>query len=50
MSGHLYGKGKPLLAWSPVTSFDVMGPDLPKLPEGVMVLSPVYVGADWKIN
>jgi ABC-type polysaccharide/polyol phosphate transport system ATPase subunit len=50
MSGHLYGKGKPLLAWSPVTTFDVMGPDLPKLPEGVMVLSPVYVGADWQVN
>jgi ABC-type polysaccharide/polyol phosphate transport system ATPase subunit len=50
MSGHLKGKGKPLLAWRPVTSFDVMGPDLPKLPEGVMVLSPVYVGADWQVN
>lgn len=50
MSGHLMGKGKPLLAWRPVTSFDVMGPDLPKLPEGVMVLSPVYVGADWQVN
>ena len=44
------GKGKPLLPWRPVTSFDVMGPDLPKLPEGVMVLSPVYVGADWEVN
>ena len=50
MSGHLRGKGKPLLPWRPVTSFDVMGPDLPKLPEGVMVLSPVYVGADWQVN
>ncbi len=50
MSGHLHGKGKPLLPWRPVTSFDVMGPDLPKLPEGVMVLSPVYVGADWEVN
>jgi lipopolysaccharide transport system ATP-binding protein len=50
MSGHLRGKGKPLLPWRPVTSFEVMGPELPNLPEGVMVLSPVYVGADWKIN
>jgi hypothetical protein len=33
-----------------VTSFEVMGPELPNLPEGVMVLSPVYVGADWTID
>jgi len=50
MSGHLRGKGKPLLPWRPVTSFDVMGPDVPKLPEGVMVMSPVYVGADWSVD
>ena len=50
MSGHARGKGKPLLPWKPVTSFDVMGPDMPKLPEGVMVLSPVYVGAEWEVN
>ncbi len=50
MSGHLGGKGKPLLPWRPVMSFDVMGPDAYKLPEGVMVLSNIYVGADWEIN
>ena len=50
MSGHAGGKGKPLLPWRPVMSFDVMGPDSYKLPEGVMVLSPVYVGADWKVD
>ena len=50
MSGHLRGKGKPLLPWRPVTSFEVMGPDLPSLPEGVMVFSPVYVGANWKVS
>jgi lipopolysaccharide transport system ATP-binding protein len=50
MSGHAGGKGKPLLPWRPVMSFDVMGPDSFNLPEGVMVLSPVYVGADWEIN
>jgi lipopolysaccharide transport system ATP-binding protein len=38
MSGHAGGKGKPLLPWRPVMS------------EGVMVMSPVYVGADWEIN
>jgi lipopolysaccharide transport system ATP-binding protein len=50
MSGHAGGKGKPLLPWRPVMSFDVMGPDSYTLPEGVMVLSPVYVGADWEVN
>jgi ABC-type polysaccharide/polyol phosphate transport system ATPase subunit len=50
MSGHLGGKGKPLLPWRPVMSFDVMGPDAYNLPEGVMVLSNIYVGADWEIN
>ncbi len=50
MSGHLHGKGKPLLPWRPVTSFEVMGPEQTKLPEGVMVFSPVYVGADWKVS
>jgi ABC-type polysaccharide/polyol phosphate transport system ATPase subunit len=50
MSGHAGGKGKPLLPWRPVMSFDVMGPDSYNLPEGVMVLSPVFVGADWKVE
>lgn len=50
MAGHAGGKGKPLLPWRPVMSFDVMGPDSFILPEGVMVLSPVYVGADWEVN
>ena len=50
MSGHAGGKGKPLLAWRPAASFDVMGPDAYSLPEGVMVMSPVYVGADWEVN
>ncbi len=50
MAGHAGGKGKPLLPWRPVMSFDVMGPDSFKPPEGVMVLSPVYVGADWEVN
>jgi ABC-2 type transport system ATP-binding protein len=50
MSGHLGGKGKPLLPWRPVMSFDLMGPEAWNPPEGVMVASPVYVGADWEIN
>jgi ABC-type polysaccharide/polyol phosphate transport system ATPase subunit len=50
MSGHARGKGKPYLPWRPVMSFDLMGPDFQVPPEGVMVLSPVYVGADWEVN
>jgi lipopolysaccharide transport system ATP-binding protein len=50
MSGHRGGKGKPLLPWRPVMSFDVMGPDAYSLPEGVMVMTNIYVGADWEVN
>ena len=31
-------------------SFDAFGPERFEPPEGVMALSPVYVGADWEIN
>jgi lipopolysaccharide transport system ATP-binding protein len=50
MSGHAGGKGKPLLPWRPALSFDVMGSVFKAPPEGVMVMSPVYVGADWQVN
>jgi len=50
MTGHAGGKGKPYLPWRPVMSFDVMGPESNAVPEGVMVLSPVFVGADWSVN
>ncbi len=50
MSGHAGGKGRPYLPWRPVMSFDVMGPDPAAVPEGVMVLSPVFVGADFQVN
>ncbi len=48
--GHFGSKRKPLLPWRPVMSFDVMGPEAHAIPDGVMVLSPVFVGADWEIN
>ncbi len=50
MSGHAGGKGKPYLPWRPVMTFDVMGPDIVQAPEGVMVLSPVFVGAEWRVD
>jgi ABC-2 type transport system ATP-binding protein len=36
--------------WQPVTSFEAFGPIAIKAPPGVMVLSPVYVPADWELS
>ena len=36
--------------WKPVGSFDVFGPNPASLPQGVMVLSPVYVPAAWELS
>ena len=50
ITGFPKGKRDPYLPWQPVISFDAFGPDRMEPPEGVMALSPVYVGADWKVN
>lgn len=50
MTGFAKGMGKPYLPWQPVSSFDAFGPDRLEPPDGVMVLSPVYVGASWQVN
>jgi ABC-type polysaccharide/polyol phosphate transport system ATPase subunit len=50
MTGFTGGGHKPYLQWQPVASFDAFGPDRFDPPEGVMVLSPVYVGAKWQVN
>ena len=50
ITGYPRGKRDPYLPWQPVMSFDAFGPERVDPPEGVMVLSPVYVGADWKIS
>jgi ABC-type polysaccharide/polyol phosphate transport system ATPase subunit len=50
MSGFGQWAGQPYLPWKPAASFDCMGPDLLEPPEGVMVLSPVYVGTDWCVE
>jgi ABC-type polysaccharide/polyol phosphate transport system ATPase subunit len=39
--------GADLTPWHPVTTFDVLGPDLDAALPGVMRLSPVYVDALW---
>jgi ABC-type polysaccharide/polyol phosphate transport system ATPase subunit len=38
------------LPWQPLTSFEAFGPIPIKAPSGVMVLSPVYVPADWELS
>jgi len=50
VTGYPKGKRDPYLPWQPVISFDAFGPDRMDPPEGVMALSPVYVGAKWEIN
>ena len=50
ITGYPKGKRDPYLPWQPVISFDAFGPDRMEPPEGVMALSPVYVGADWKVS
>jgi ABC-type polysaccharide/polyol phosphate transport system ATPase subunit len=50
ITGYPKGKRDPYLPWQPVISFDTFGPERVEPPEGVMTLSPVYVGADWKVS
>jgi ABC-type polysaccharide/polyol phosphate transport system ATPase subunit len=38
------------LAWQPVANFEVYGPPPTRAPNGVMVLSPVHVEADWAVD
>jgi ABC-2 type transport system ATP-binding protein len=38
-----------MLPWQPLTSFEAFGPNAIKAPSGVMVLSPVYVPAEWEL-
>lgn len=41
---------KPYLSWQPVAPFEVFGPLPTKAPNGVMVLSPVHVDANWTVE
>jgi ABC-type polysaccharide/polyol phosphate transport system ATPase subunit len=38
------------LPWQPLTSFEAFGPIAIRAPNGVMVLSPVYVPTDWELS
>jgi hypothetical protein len=50
ITGYPKGNRDPYLPWQPVLSFDAFGPDRKEPPDGVMVLSPIYVGAEWQVN
>jgi hypothetical protein len=43
-------KARQFLPWNPVVSFEAFGPDQFRAPEGVMILTPIYVKADWQVN
>jgi len=43
-------KSAQYMPWNPVVSFEAFGPDQFKPPEGVMILTPIYVKADWQVN
>ena len=50
ITGFPKGLRDPYLQWQPLVSFDTFGPQRRNPPEGVMVLSPIYVGAQWQIS
>jgi hypothetical protein len=50
ITGFPKGTRDPFVPWQPVLSFDAFGPNRENPPEGVMVLSPIYVGAQWQVN
>ena len=50
VTGHPRGKKDPYMPWQPLVSFEAFGPDPMDPPEGVMALSPVYVGAKWEVR
>ena len=41
---------RPCIPWKPVISFDAFGPEATRPPEGVMAMTPIYVGADWRVD
>jgi ABC-type polysaccharide/polyol phosphate transport system ATPase subunit len=43
-------KANPYIPWNPVLGFDAFGPDPVRPPEGVMIMTPIYVKADWQVN
>ena len=38
------------MRWQPLASFEAFGPNVIRAPNGVMVLSPVYVPTEWELS
>jgi ABC-type polysaccharide/polyol phosphate transport system ATPase subunit len=43
-------RNRAVQGWKPIATFDVFGPNRPRPPKGVMVLSPVLVPATWELS
>jgi ABC-type polysaccharide/polyol phosphate transport system ATPase subunit len=43
-------QGDELVAWQPLTSFDVYGPELDAAPRAIVRLSPIHVDSSWTIG
>jgi ABC-type polysaccharide/polyol phosphate transport system ATPase subunit len=43
-------QGDELVAWQPLTSFDVYGPELDAAPRAIVRLSPLHVDSRWEID
>lgn len=48
--GVFTNKGQELLPWQPATEFDVSGPDLAPVPQGIVRLSPVQMMTAWEVG
>jgi hypothetical protein len=42
--------GEELVAWQPVTVFDLYGPELSTAPRGIVRLAPVHVASSWEFS
>jgi hypothetical protein len=42
--------GEELVAWQPVTHFDLYGPELSPPPLGIVRVGPVHVGSTWELG
>jgi ABC-type polysaccharide/polyol phosphate transport system ATPase subunit len=43
-------QGDELVAWQPLTSFDIYGPELDAAPRAIVRLSPIHVESSWEIQ
>jgi ABC-type polysaccharide/polyol phosphate transport system ATPase subunit len=43
-------QGEELIAWQPLTEFDVYGPELDAAPRAIVRLAPLHVDSDWAID